>query len=255
MSKFKYLMFLILVFGGFVTKATAATCSYEERAQLNSEVSNISANYEVITVELDPDEYSPPDAILGTEGEADFVATTDALQVNVLNLTENVYAEVTNNYDNQTVVYNYADTNNGNIEIVWRTLGELVTYTIRIYASDATGCSGTLLRTLRVSLPRYNDYSTYAICDQVPDYYLCQRYVFFDQIEFSEFSTNITEEIESMEEEETQPNPEEDKTWYEEIADFISEHKVPVIVGAIVVVVATGVIVVLIVKKRRRSVI
>ena len=250
MSKCKYLLFSILTFGLFLTTTSAATCSYEERAQLNNEVSNITANYEVKIIELDPGTVDLPDAVLGTEEEDTYVATEEVFQVNILNITENVYAEVTNSYTGETVTYNYADTNNGNISIEWQTIGELTTYTIEIYSSATTGCEGTLLNTLRVSLPRYNDYSTYAICGKVPDYYLCQRYVFFDQVEFTEFSERVLDEIEKTEREET---PKEDKAWYEAIFDFIKEHKVAFIAGGIVLVVVAGGIVVVVVRKRRRS--
>ena len=250
MSRYKYVLFSIITFGLFTLSANAASCSYEQRAELNSEISNITANYEVIEVPLE-EGATPPDALLESE-EEEYTWMIEALQINILNLTENVYVEVTNNYDNQTTVYNYSDTDNGNIAIEWRTLGELVTYTIRVYASSATDCADTLLRTLRVSLPRYNDYATYAVCDQVPDYYLCQRYVFFDQVDFNEFSTKVLAEIERVEQEEEQNN-EEDTTWYEEVGNFISEHKTPIIIGVVSILVIAGVIVVIVVIRRRRS--
>ena len=253
MSRFKYVFFSIITFGLFTVSANAASCSYEERAELNNQITNMEMNYEVIRIALDPDEFSPPDFILGTPDEEGYVEYTDALQVNILNLTENTYVEVTNNYDNQTIRYDYSDTDNGNIAIVWETLGEFVTYTARVYASSNTGCEDTLLRTMRVSLPRYNDYSTYGVCEQVPDYYLCQRYVFFDEIDFDEFSTKVLAEIEKTQN--GGENGEEDNPWYEEIGNFISEHKTPIIIGIVSILIIAGVIVVIVVRKRRRSVI
>lgn len=250
MSKYKYALFLILTFGLFTLSVSAATCSYEERAELNSEISNITANYEVITIELENSE--PPDALLETEEEENYVSTTDALQVNILNLTENVYAVVTNNYNDEELTYHYSDTDNGNVAIVWRELGELVTFTIQIYSSDATSCADTLLRTLRVSLPRYNEYAaTFAICEQVPDYYLCQRYVYYDEIEFGEFMDRVTAEIERVNQEAEENK--DDLTWYEEIGHFISENRTPIIIGVVVVLIITGVIVVVVIRRRRRS--
>ena len=254
MSKYKYFLFSLVTFAVFTSSVSAVTCSYEKRAELNSEVSHIEANYEVIEIELDPEDYDLPDGILGTPDEDDYVITSDALQVNILNLTENVYAEVTNSYDNETVRYDYSNTNNGNIEIVWQTLGSMASYTIEIYSSAATGCEGTLLRTLRVSLPRYNDYSTYAVCDQASDYYLCQRYVFFDEIDFGEFTDRINAEIERRQEN-GNGTENEDNPWYEDIGNFISEHKVPIIIGVVSVIAVAGVIVVIVVIRRRRSVI
>lgn len=251
MSKCKYALFSILTFISFTISVGAATCNYEERAELNNEISNITANYEVIQVVLDPDEFVPPEGITEEEEEA-YVATTDALQINILNITENVYIIVTNDYDDTTLRYNYNDTTDGNISIVWRTLGSLVTYTIEVYSSNETSCEDTLLRTLRVSLPRYNDYSTYSVCSEVPDYYLCQRYVYFDEVDFNEFSTGVLEEIERVQLEQEE-NENDNTPWYEAIIEFISEHKTPIIIGGLSVLIITGVIVVLVIKRRRRS--
>lgn len=250
MSKCKYALFSLLTFGLFTLSTSAATCSYEERAELNSEISNITANYEVITIEIE--DAAPPDALLETEEEENYVSTTDALQVNVLNLTENVYAVVSNNYDDEEITYRYSDTDNGNISIVWREIGELVTFTIQIYSSDATDCEDTLLRTLRVSLPRYNEYAaTYAICEQVPDYYLCQRYVYYDEVEFGDFIEQVTAEVERVNQEKEENK--DDLTWYEQIGHFISENKVPIIIGLAIVLIITGVIVVIIRRRRRNE--
>ena len=234
MSRFKYVFFSIITFGLFTISANAASCSYEERAELNNQITNMEMNYEVIRIALDPDEVSPPDFILGTPDEEGYIEYTDALQVNILNLTENTYVEVTNNYDNQTIRYDYSDT-------------------AIVYASGNTGCEDTLLRTMRVSLPRYNDYSTYGVCEQVPDYYLCQRYVFFDEIDFDEFSTKVLAEIEKTQN--GGENGKDDNPWYEEIGNFISEHKTPIIIGVVSILIIAGVIVVIVVRKRRRSVI
>lgn len=250
MSKYKYALFSILAFGLFTLSVSAATCDYSERAELNSEVSNITANYEVITIELE--DSVPPDAMLGTEDEEGYVSTSDALQVNILNLTENVYAVVTNNYNDEELIYRYSDTDNGNVAIVWETLSELVTFTIKIYSSDATGCADTLLRTLRVSLPRYNDYAaTYSLCKQVPDYYLCQRYVYYDEVSFGEFIERVTAEIERVEQEAEENQ--EDLPWYEEIGNFISENRTPIIIGVVSIIIIAGVIVVIVIRRRRRS--
>ena len=52
MSRYKYLLFSLVTFAVFTSSVSAATCSYEKRAELNSEVSHIKANYEVIEIEL-----------------------------------------------------------------------------------------------------------------------------------------------------------------------------------------------------------
>ena len=254
MSRYKYLLFSLVTFAVFTSSVSAATCSYEERAQLNSEVANITANYEIVETEVRPSADSLPDVVLGTEYEEDFVIMLDTLQVNVLNLTENVYVEVTNDYDENTAVYTYADTENGNLAIPWERIDTLVTFVIEVYSSEETGCEGTLLKTIRLSLPRQNEYAQYTLCNQVPDYYLCQQYVTFDEIDFGEFIDRISTEINNrMEQDDEGVNG--DDAWYEEVGNFISEHWVAITIVVVSIVVVAGVVVAIIVIIRRRNII
>lgn len=252
MNRIKRLTFLVTVFFMGMVVTSAATCDYTERAVLNSEISNVKANYEIKERIMDPSEYTIPDSIIGTEEEATYVETTEYIQVNILNLTENLYIEVRNNVNSDVVIYNYSDTTDGNISFNWTTIGTIVTYTIRVYASSNTGCEGTSLKTIYLTLPRYNDYSEYALCTLVPDYYLCERYVTYEKVEFNDFYESITEEIEKTEEEEV---IEEETKWYEAVWDFVKEHKVAFIAGGVCLVVATGTVVFIIIRRRRRDVI
>lgn len=249
MSKFKYFLIAVFAFGLFIASPKAVTCSYDKRAELNSEASNITANYEVVTIEADYNEhgYQGDPSLL----ESEEPITIEVLQVNILNLTENFYAEVTNSFDETTTTYNYSDTDNGNISIIWENTLELTTYTIEIYSSDITGCEGNLIRTLRVSLPRFNRYSDYGICNQIPDYYMCQRYVTYAPVDFAEFSNSVLEEVERVEQEEQEESRE--LSWYESIWKFIVDNKVPIIIGAVSIVVIGGVVAIVIVRKRRRD--
>lgn len=253
MGRIKRLTFLISIFLVGMIVPNAATCNYTERAVLNSEIANIKANYEIKERVLDSSEYSLPDSSLGTEEEETYVATTEYIQVNILNLTENVYIEVSNDVDSDVIVYNYSDTTDGNITFNWEELGTIITYTIKVYASSNTSCEGTSLKTIYLTLPRFNDYSEYALCALVPDYYLCERYVTYEEIEFNEFYESVTAEIAKTEEEE--PATEEEQEWYEEVGDFITNYKVIFIVGGVCLVVAVGIAVAIIIRRRRRSII
>lgn len=123
---------------------------------------------------------------------------------------------------------------------------DLVKYKIEVYTSDNTNCADDLLRTLYVSLPRYNDYSTYAVCDKVPDYYLCQRYVTYEKVEFVDFEKSIRNEIAKVEAEEKEKN---EKHWYDYIVSFFENYWVPIVV--IVVVAAGGTITYAIIRNKK----
>lgn len=252
MRRLKYLLFTIIMLVFMTVPVSAATCSYDEQAKLNSEVANIKTNYEVKQRVLDKSEYDVPDEILGTELEDSYVLTADYMQINILNLTENVYVEVTNNQNDDIKTFHYEDATNGNISFDQMDVNDLVTYTFKIYSSSKTGCADTLLKTLYLSLPRYNSFSEYTMCQDVPDYYLCKKYVNFEEVEFNDFVKEITKEIER----ETEKKQEEaNAKWYQKVIDFIVENKVAFIVGGGIVVVTAGIVTFVIIRKRRRSVI
>ena len=236
-----------------LTNVKAVTCGYEEKAKLNNEIANVKTNYEIKERILDKSEYSIPDSLVGTEYEENYVAKTDYISVNVLNLTENMYVDVTNDYDNAQKIYQYSDTTNGNLSFDWYEVKEIVTYTIKVYTSNTTGCSGELLKTLTVKLPRFNEYSDYSICENFPDYYLCQRYVTYEKVEFDSFASRMATEIEKKYQEENEEK--ENSKWYKKVGEFISKHKLVFITGGVVLISAAGIATFIIIKKRRRSVI
>lgn len=252
MTRLRYLLALSFAFIGIMS-VNAATCGYEEKAKLNSESANVKANYEIKQRILDKSEYTPPDSIIGTDEEETYVATVDYIQVNILNLTENMYVEVTNDYDKNKVTYNYSDAQDGNITFNWEDIDSLVTYTIKVYASSNTGCADTVLKTLYLPLPRYNEYSSYDRCTLIPDYYLCQRYVNFDPVDFGDFTQKTDEQIEKLDETGTSDEP--NQKWYQKVGDFVAKHKVAFISGGIVLIVAAGTTAVIVIRRRGRSVI
>lgn len=246
MSKFSKLNLILITFFSFIITSKAVSCSYEEQAKLNNEAANVKVNYEIKERILDKSEYSPPDG-----AEDDYVAKSDYMQVNILNLTENMYVEVSNNYNDDVKIYNYADTDNGNISFDWYTIGSVVKYTVKVFSSSNTSCEGNNLKTLHITLPRYNDYSTYDICSSVPEYYLCERYVTYDEVSYDKFFTRVNKEVEKQ----RKIEEEENKKWYIKVLDYVKEHKTAFIAGGIILVVAAGSTAVIIVRKRRRSII
>lgn len=254
MNKLKFFAVSLVTFLLLSTTAHAAgTCNYEEKAKLNSEVANVKTNFEIKqeTIELSPEE--APDEYYGTSMADNLSIKEDYIQINILNLTENLYVEVTNDLNKEKQTYKYSDSDNGNVAIIRKDLDKIVTYTIKIFASSNTGCEGTALSTKYVAVPRYNDYSEYSLCSQVPEYFACERYVTFEEIDFSKFIEQVTKEIENKNKQAEEEK--ENGKWYNEVGNFISENKVYFIVGGVALVVIAGVVTVVIIKRRRRSVI
>lgn len=235
----------------FSTSVKAETCGYEEKAKLNNEAANVKVNYEIKQGELDKNVYTPPDAIAGTEEEANWNPTYDYFQVNILNLTENIYVEVRNDQNNETTKYYYSNSQDGKIVIDWLNLENVTKFNITVKSTDASGCTDRTLKTLNLTLPRYNEYYLYGVCSNAPEYYLCQKYVTFDDIDFGYFVRKVSEEVERKNQEEIEKN----LKWYEKAWNFIKDHKVAFITGGVIIVATGATITVVIIRKRRRSII
>ena len=235
----------------FSTSVKAETCGYEEKAKLNNEAANVKVNYEIKQRQLDKNNYNPPDAIVGTEDEANWNPTVDYFQVNILNLTENIYVEVKNDQNNDTTKYYYNNSQDGKIAIDWLNLENVAKFTITVKSTDASGCTDRTLKTLNLTLPRYNEYYEYSLCQSIPDYYLCQKYVTFDEVKLGYFTKKVYEEIDKKNQKEIEKN----LKWYEKAWNFIKDHKVAFITGGVIIVAAGATITVVIIRKRRRSII
>ena len=243
MSKIKYMMTSLFIFFTATSIVGAATCGYEEQAKLNNEIGKIVVDYEVKTEVVETDDV--PDAYLGTEEAQDFVLTNEYIQINILNLTENLYVEVTNDYNSDRLIFNYSDAKDGIVSFEWRNLDEVVNFTVVVRASSNTGCVGSTLWTINKTIPRYNDYSEYAICATIPDYYLCQRFVTSTRVPFGEFWDKVNKESAKVEEKRKEAN----KPWYQKIGDFIVNNKTIFIAGGVILVGSLGAVI--IIRKRR----
>ncbi len=254
MHTLKNMFIIAFSFVLLLTNVKATSCGYEEQAKLNNEISNVKTNYEIKERIMDPSEYDIPDAIVGTEAEASYVEKTEYIVLNILNLTENMYVEVTNDYNDEVSIYEYNAENKGNISIEWHNINELVTFTVKVYASNVTSCSGDLLKTMTQKLPRYNSYSNYGLCENFPDYYLCQRFVTYKEVDYYTFYDKIMTLYEEANQDEEKGKKETDK-WYEKVKDFIVNNKVAFITGGVLLIVIAGGTTFVIIKKQRRSII
>ena len=224
----KSLLVLIMCFI-FLGSPLAESCDYKERAKLNTEVGNIKAGYEIKKRVLDRSEYDLPDYVLGTEEEATYEETAEYIEVNILNLTENTYLVVRNGQSD-----------------------EELTYTFEVLASNNTSCENTPLRSITLKLPRFNQLSEYALCDQIPDYYLCQRFVSFDYVGTNDFLEKAEAEIARRNKESV---AKKEAKWYQKAWNFVVEHKVYFISGTIILVIASISGITIYIIRRRRNII
>ncbi len=140
----------------------------------------------------------------------------------------------------------------GVITLKQAAITETVMYDFEIY-SDHYGCTSTL-RAFRLTLPKFNYYSQLDICQDIPEYYLCQQYTtytvngatFYDKVD--EYKAKLL-----TQKEEDEKNKEEEidnTTFVSKAMTTVSKNKY-IIVG---IVVAVGVVITVVILKRKKSV-
>lgn len=77
------------------------------------------------------------------------------VEILVYGLTEDMYLLVSEDYDDESVTYNYSDTDEGKITITSKSISSKINYTFKVYSTDKT-CSTSAIKAFNVTTPRYN---------------------------------------------------------------------------------------------------
>lgn len=221
MKQLKYiLIFIILVFIPNIVKAD--DCSVINTSRLKKIASNITTKYDYI-------ENLPAAGY----GSVNFTVT-------ISNVISDIYIMKVDNYDNQLGTVYYGDSNN---QVAISGLSEGTSYHFLAFGNTDNECKGTLVYEFYVTTPNYNKYYTNALCEKVPDYKFCQKWVNTNQTE-EEFTNNINEYIKSLEEEETPTGDETTGEKYQifiKILEFLTKYNIPVF-GSLVLISLLGII-------------
>lgn len=171
-------------------KTVEAECSVTENNRLNSMAVGVRSDYEEVIRDKDPNSYDLPD---GSDADTPKDLKEVLLQVNVYNITEDLYIIVHNSITDTTKKYTYEDSKDGVISFEWDNIYQIVNYTITVYSSDKTNCPNTKLHTLYVTTPRYNENSVLSACSGAEDFYLCYKYISVEMPDESEFIRLVDE--------------------------------------------------------------
>lgn len=234
-----FVLFAVLL----ITKNVHAVCSYEEQAKLNSEAATIKAVYEEIQKEMDKNSY-----VCG-DGVDECTEYYPVFKISILNLSENFYVKVSS--DNKfSKTFEYKDAQDGIISFELSDLSKVNTFTFNVYNSSKSGCSQKLNRTFYLTTPRLNEYYNFNICDEIPDYYMCQKYVTYEDKGLTDFIRVTNEYKDKKDAEEERLN----KNFFEKIWTFIKDNKT-VFITATAVILTAGVCTIIIVKKKRKDIV
>lgn len=240
----KIALFILALFVLLVPGEVSAACDYAEQNRLNALASNVNADYTVskrITVIEGTDSMGND---LSQEIEENYFV------INVYNLTEDIYIVVTNSYNKASNTYKVSDAKDGIISFEAPTNGNTVEFTIKVYTTN-TECSSNALRTFTVRSPMVNPFMRYEVCNEVPDFYLCQEYLTSDfDITDSQFFERVNAYKETQKEKEKESENSGDDGFFSRVASFISSYW-PFLVGGIVILGAI-ITVIVIIRVRRR---
>lgn len=228
--------------------SSSGTCSTSEVSEINKLFSKVRASYEIKEEKVKVDSYLVGEEPIGNGEQA--YSSLEYFKINITNITEKLYVIVTDDYNNESKIYN--STEDGIVSFDWRNIDKVVNFKITVLTSNKTSCPNEKVgSTIVVRTPRYNSYSNEAVCGQYPDFDLCQRYVTFNDISIEEYNKRL-EEYEETKYGNIVDQEENLGTW-ERIKKFIIDNKYYFIGGGVGIIIIAGVAVVVVVKKRRSS--
>lgn len=213
----KNILFILVSF--IFTNSSALTydgCDYSTIARMKSIVSNINISYDYKIVNND----------------AHFSITLN-------NLTEDIYFKDTNSGN----VYYYSNTNKGEI-IIHDYSGVSGSYK---FYSNNNNCKGMSLGTKYYSFPSYNKYYNDPLCESIPNYSLCQKWV---NVNYSrdEFENLVSEYLNTEEGVKEKIMIEYSKSFLDKVIQFYIDYYW-IILGSLILI---GVIVIFIYNRKNR---
>lgn len=248
MKKNRILILILVLFMTFVGHVKAEedrTCNAISLNELRTLAANLKINY----VEgAETNEY-----LDGSSGEM-FPSIEPLLYIKIHNMNSRLY--ITYEVSGNNLVNNPSDNKiltledvgpDGSITLRHTQINEMATYTFKV-ASDSYGCGNKTLRTVRLTLPKFNYYSKLSVCKDIPEYYLCKPFVNFNPDNNEDF-TNKVNEYKAKMEEQKQNDDEDDGNPISDVVSSVSKYKY-LVVG---IVVAVGVVITILVLKRKRS--
>lgn len=244
MKRKKILLIIMMAFFLFIGNVRAegeeTTCKPTDLSSLRSMAANVKVTYVPVTETV---KFDKPNFETGaTEGFRNY------LDIKIYNV--NTKLEVTVTASGVNKIFTSKDVGaDGAITLRQVPQNEIVTYTFEIMSYES-GCHGNVLRTLKLTLPRYNFYSQLGACADIPDYYLCQEYTTY-KVDGATFYDKVDEYKAKLLSLESGDKTDENNTGIvSQTLSNVSKYKY-VIVGVVVVV---GVLLTIFILKRKKSV-
>ena len=234
----KILTFIIVILSLNIKVSAASLCNYTEQTELNSKAANIKVSYELI------------DDVVGTSDEG---YVNYYFKISIVNVTEDFYVVVKNDYNDEENTYYSSDAQDGIITIKWPYSDKVTNFNIQAFTSSKTNCPNEKFKTVYLTTPRFNKYSEREICLDYPDFNYCQKFVTFAEIDDAEFVDKMVKFSESENKGTTdEPITQDDVTIVDKIIEFIDDYKF-IILGGIGLIVIGSVVIYRVRTKKQRE--
>ncbi len=242
-----FLLAIILMIPNLVD--AESLCSYNEQVELNNIVSNVKATYEAVEI------YAGQMYDADNPNEDGTMPLKDThikgFNISILNITEDIYVRVSNNYNDEVKTYAYKDTENGTITFQTTNNEQLITYTIEVIA-DKYACAGEKFRDIYLTTPIYNVYSKWKDCKENPEFYYCQEFLPSENISMDEFDVKMEAYQEQKQQEEQKQEEQQQKSFLTKVKELYENNKL-IFNSIIVVIIIAGVATTVILIKKKRS--
>ncbi len=200
------------------------TCSSTESVRLSKVASNVKITYE-------PYEYKPEG--FDDENSENYSVIYYWMDIKIYNVTSEVRVTVNNGKNSYSVDINNLN-DDGVIVLRETDTSAIKNYTFTIYASSSN-CKSKKLRTIKLTLPKYNQYSNRAACADIPQYYLCHQYINFD-VDAKNFLKNVENYKTKIEKNEiADTNSKKTGSTTRKLVKTVSDNKYLVIGGIIII--------------------
>lgn len=240
MKRLKYFIYFIVLSLLLIGKVEAETCPLEQRTALGAVAANVNVTYEEsIGKEIDED-------------YGDVYYSVYYLDVKIYNITPDIKIKVTNDMYDDIHYITYEDMDHdGIVTLRAADLSYKITYTFEIFGNNED-CELKKFRTIKLTLPKYNYFSHYEICSEIPEFYMCQRYILneFDGANFQKAATEYRDKKLAQENEKNEDGEIKDNTSsVSKIAKKVSDNKL--LVSGIIIGIGVIVTIVILIKKKR----
>ena len=234
-----YLMYLFLFFFILVSSVNAE-CSYQERKNLLNEAKSVDIVFNVDSRKEKIETVNPNTEEIEIIEDDKFY-----FNLNISNLTNDLFIKVTNNLNSDQFIVNSEDLKDGLYSYEIDNMTDIITYHLDFY-STYNNCYAEKILSRQIKKPKENPVYYFSVCsdERLENNKYCQRFI---ENDFNMKTYDIVSKLNKILEEENEPVVEKNFSA-KKVKQFFAKYWYLFVVTLIVII---GVITLLIIRKKR----